>query len=320
MRPINRLLFLRQLRGLARLVSLAPLILLGACASFQAHPQPVLETSALIASANFNIPDALTAFGDEEGANDRRSGLSRREFRNMVVGTLLMAADARYLQFRRRLAAEARGSSLLLDIGILGLSNGASIAGESTANALAAGAAGLTGTRAAVSRDVYFDRTIPAMIGIMDAQRTQMRTGIMTSLRRPADEYPLAIALSDVASYEAAASLDGAIEILTREAAERSEQAREQYAEDVQNYTGPPEAGVADIKRQVRTHLRTLERTGNRAELVEAATAIGIANITDEMTAQQLRFAIEDAMANARTVAAAREFAEKLHVTLEESQ
>ena len=307
-------------RANLRLAYLAPLALLGACASFQAHPEPVLETRSLIASANFDIRNALTAFGDADGHDQRREGLSRQDYRNMVVGTLIMAADARYMQFRRRLAAESRGSSLLLDIGILGLSNGASIASESAANALAAGAAGLTGTRAAVSRDVYFDRTIPAMIGIMDAERTNLRAAIMSNLRRPAAEYPLAIALSDVAAYEAAASLDGAIEILTREAAERSEEARENYAEDVQNYVGPPEAGVPDIKRQIRTHLRTLLRTENRSALKAAAEAVGITNITEDMTAQQISFAIEDVMFNARTVAAARDLASKIGVTLEESQ
>lgn len=306
--------------GLARLGLILSSLALSGCASFQAHPEPVLDTRAVVASAKFVIPDVLTAFGDSEQNTKRRDGLSRKDYRNMVVGTLIMAADSRYMQFRRRLSAESRGSSLALDIGILGLSNGASIASEATANALAAGAAGLTGTRAAVSRDVYFDRTIPAMIGIMDAERTKMRAAIMTNLRRPADEYPLAIALSDVGAYEAAASLDGAIEVLTRDAAERSEQAKDSYAEDVQNYVGPPEPGVADIKRQIRTKLRTLDRTGDRAGLVAAAQAVGIANIGDDMTAQQLRFAIEDSLANARTAEAAREFAVKVGVTVEDSQ
>jgi hypothetical protein len=100
----------------------------------------------------------------------------------------------RYSQFRLRLAAKSRGSSLPLNIG----------------------------ARAAVSRELYFDRIIPAIIAVMDAEHRRIRRLIMANLRTSAEEYPLAAALSDVWSYEAAGSLDRAIEILTREAADRA--------------------------------------------------------------------------------------------------
>ena len=296
-----------------RILAFAPAAMLAACASFQAHPDPVLDTRAVVASANHDIREVLTAFGDPDGVNGRRRGLDRQQYRNMVVGTLIMAADARYLQFRRRLAAESRGSSLLLDIGILGLSNGASIASEATANALAAGAAGLTGTRAAVSRDVYFDRTIPAMIGIMDAERTNMRTSIMASLRRSAEEYPLAIALSDVAAYEAAASLDGAIEILTREAAERSEDARASYVEEVQEYTRPPEAGVPEIRSRMRNRLMELENAGDPRPLAAIADEIGL-TLPAGATARDIRILIQARIRSTSDVARTQELARKIGV------
>ncbi|HEX8643563.1 MAG TPA: hypothetical protein VF702_06575 [Allosphingosinicella sp.] len=275
------------------------LMLLGACASFQAHPEPVLDTRALVASANFNIPDVLQNFASPDPRE--RDGLDPEGYRNMVVGSLMLAADSRYMQFRRRLAAESRGSSLLLDVGIAGLASGASIAGESTANALAAGASALTGTRSAVSRDVYFDRTIPAMIGMMDAERTRLRTGIMTNLRRSADEYPLAVALSDVAAYEGAASLDGAIELLTREAGEQSEAAQRQYAASVQNYTGPPAAGVPPVRLRISQELRDLETAGNVARLREIAVALELSPAEDA-TAIQIRRLISEKLDEAETL------------------
>lgn len=305
-------------RRLALYFTLTPMMMsLGACASFQAHPEPVLNTTALVASANFNIPGTLIAFGAPEGNDQPRAGLSRKEYRNMVVGTLMMAADSRYLQFRRRLASESRGSSLLLDIGILGLSGGASLASEATANALAAGAAGLTGTRAAVSRDVYFDRTIPAMIGIMDAERTRLRTAIMVNLLKPADDYPLAIALSDVAAYENAASLDGAIEILTREAAERAEDARNDYAEEVQSYTGPPEEGVASIRRRIRAHVLTLARANDVGALVTIARNLGL-NPAAEATADDLRRLIAEKIDSDDRLEATQRFATQVGLPEEE--
>ncbi|HYI48516.1 MAG TPA: hypothetical protein VEX35_08635 [Allosphingosinicella sp.] len=285
---------------------------LGACASFQAHPEPVLSTVAVVNSANFDVRAALMAF--EATSDEARGQLDRKGYRNMVIGTYMMAADMRYMQFRRRLAAESRGSSLLLDIGILGLSGGASLATEATANALAAGAAGLTGTRAAVSRDVYFDRTVPAMIGVMDAERTRIRTLIMVNLRKPAEDYPLAIAMSDVASYEAAASLDGAIEVLTRDASERSQRESLAYAEEVGSYTGPPEAGVTEIQGRIRARLLELSAAQDAATLGTMAGELGI-TVPAGTDADGIRRLIQARMRATPGLDATREMARKLGVS-----
>jgi hypothetical protein len=296
--------------GMGKCLLLLSLGSLGACASFQARPEPVLSTMAVVNSANIDIRAALIAFAAP--SDDAREGLDPKGYRNMVIGTHLMAADVRYSQFRGRLAAEARGSSLLLDIGILGLSGGASLATEATANALAAGAAGLTGTRAAVSRDVYFDRTVPAMIGVMDAERTRIRTLILVNLRKSAEDYPLAIAFSDASSYEAAASLDAAIEVLTRDAAERSETANLNYAAEVGSYAGPPEAGVRDIRVRIRERLFALAGTvEGTATLRKVATDLGLAPATDA-TAAQLRVMLQIKLQQTLDVAGTRDLATRL--------
>ncbi|HEV2817221.1 MAG TPA: hypothetical protein VGW40_08380 [Allosphingosinicella sp.] len=297
--------------GLCASLLLVSLASLGACASFQAHPEPVLDTVSVVNSANINVRDVLSAFASEDPAP--REGLTPKAYRDMVIGTYLMAADMRYLQFRRRLAAESRGSSLLLDIGILGLSGGASLATEATANALAAGAAGLTGTRAAVSRDIYFDRTIPAMIGVMDAERTRIRTLIVVNLRKSAEEYPLAVALSDVSSYEAAASLDAAIEILTREAADRVETANMNYADEVASYTGPPEAGVPEIMGRIRARLLALSQANDTTTLGNMAGQLNI-TVPAGTDANGIRRLIQAHMRGIQDLAGARALAQKLNI------
>jgi hypothetical protein len=284
---------------------------LGACASFQAHPEPVLDTMAVVNSANINIRSALIAFESSDAT--LRENLEPMAYRNMVIGTYMLAADQRYLQFRRRLAAEARGSSLLLDIGILGLSGGASLASEATANALAAGAAGLTGTRAAVSRDVYFDRTVPAMIGVMDAERTRIRTLIMVGLRKSAEEYPLAVALGDVSAYEQAASLDAAIEVLTQEAAERSDTANMNYAEAVESYSGPPEAGVPEMQGKIQRRVNQLVRDGDATTLRTMARQAEI-TVADDADANAIARLIRARMRATLDVAGTRELARKLGI------
>src|SRR3954462_8670125 len=85
----------------ALLMSLASL---GACASFQAHPEPVLDTISVVNSANIDVRRTLIAFDSDDAS--LRENLTPKAYRNMVIGTYLIASDLRYREFRRRLAAE----------------------------------------------------------------------------------------------------------------------------------------------------------------------------------------------------------------------
>lgn len=178
--------------GIGKSLLLVSLLSLGACASFPTHPEPVGDTIPFASSANINLGDALTNFASDDASH--RHDLTPKAYRDMVIAIYVAAVDMRYSQFRGRLAGRSRGSSLPLGIGIQG----------------------------AVSREPYFDRIIPTIIAVMDAERARIRRLIMANLRKSAEEYPLAAALSDVLSYEAAASLDRAVEILAREAADRT--------------------------------------------------------------------------------------------------
>jgi hypothetical protein len=183
-------------------------------------PEPVLNTQAVVESANAtDVSDAIGNFYSPDPAD--RDGLTPEGYRNKIVGTYMMAADLRFAEFRRHLSRQSRGSSFGLDVAILGVAGGASVAAERTANIPSSVAAGLTGTHAALNRDVYFDRTLPALFAAMDSARTEARTTIMVNLRRSATEYPLPVALADIANYELAGSLDGAIERVTAEARSR---------------------------------------------------------------------------------------------------
>lgn len=285
---------------------------LGACASFDAHPQPVLNRATVVNVANIDVVDALHDF--YASTDSERDGLTSEGFRNRIIGQYLLAADYQFNDFRRQLSRQNRGSNFGLDIGALGFAGGASIAGERTANILSAIAAGLTGTRAALNRDVFFDRTLPALFAAMDGARTEIRTSIMVNMRRSAAEYPLPVALADLANYENAGSLDSAIERVTGDAVDRADEAQRVYARDVQRYRGPSQVGVADIKGVITARLRTLETaTNGRASLAAAATALNLTPAADA-TPQAIRFMIEDALDNVSTVEAARAFATKAGV------
>ena len=297
--------------GIGRFALLVSLGSLGACASFDAHPAPVLNITDVTNTTGINVQQALTNFYSPRPED--RGGLSPEGYRNMMIGTYLMAADLRFNDFRRHLSRQSRGSNFGLDLGILGFAGGASIAtSERAANVLSAIAAGLTGTRAALNRDVFFDRTLPALFAAMDGLRTDIRTSIMVNMRRSAVEYPLSVAFADLANYENAGSLDSAIERITGDAVDRADEAQRVYAEEVQNYSGPAEVGVRDIRVRIRERLFELAGTPEgTATLRQVATDLGLAPAADA-TSSQLRVMLQLKLQQTNDVAGTRDLATRL--------
>ena len=261
----------RARAGLGKCLLLLSLGSLGACASFEAHPRAVLNPQLVMTGVptsaypnGLPIPQAIENYYGNPG---QRNNLSQQDYRNYVIGVYLMAADQRFNDFRRHLSTQSRGSNFGLDLGILGSAGGASIAtGQRTANILSAIAAGVTGTRAALNRDVFFDRTLPALFAAMDSTRTEIRTTIMLNMRRSAADYPLPVALADLANYENAGSLDGAVQRVTAEAVRRADEAQRNY-DTIQHVAAiiPPEA--VPLVRQISDNITRLMNQGKATDI-----------------------------------------------------
>ncbi len=192
-------------------------------------PEPVIATAEAVQIPDEFMPrEALRRYhSDDDGERD---GMSPQQWRNAVILVRMGAADARYQEFRINLSQEVRGANFGLESAVLGLSGIATVSGEATANALAAAVAALTGARAALNREVYFERTLPALIAGMEVSRLEIATRILSGLGRPTTEYPLEVGLLDALAYERAASLDQAIQVVTAEAAREASEARQIYS------------------------------------------------------------------------------------------
>lgn len=244
-------------------------MLLAGCASFDGQAVPVLRVADAESLATELSPKtALETFYAETDAGRRKL------YRDRVIGTYMAGADAQYLDFRAKLSREMKGSNLALGLLALGLTGGASIAGESAANILSAGAAGAIGARASVSKELWFEKTLPALMTAMAAKRTTIRTQIMVRMRESADTYSLAEAFSDIARYQEAASLDGAVETVTTAVAAKNVEADALYANEVAFYTPPPEVGVADLRRTTKRALAA--SLADETRINAAATAVGV--------------------------------------------
>ena len=64
------------------------------------------------------------------------------------------------------------------------------------------------GSREAVDKNLFFERTLPSVIAAMDAERTRVKTAIQQKLDLDENRYPLASAFADIAEYQLAGTLE----------------------------------------------------------------------------------------------------------------
>jgi len=166
---------------------------ISACATLRGSQQtlPALSPRGLVNSEaavdNFHATDAV-----------RREGRSPFQYREYVIQPYLNAINAHYRQFVAQLQSGDRISSLFQDLVNLGFTGAAalvplrSVDDLVTVGTIAAAAGNI------VDRRLFFDRTVPALIAAMDAERAVIRSRIATNRRLPAERYTLAEAFDDL--------------------------------------------------------------------------------------------------------------------------
>jgi hypothetical protein len=200
---------LRRPVGRAPIARLALLLisLISACAPLIGYPADPTDTQALA--------DQQLVADYYSSTND----LQRQQLRNEIVSGRMNAYESAYSNFKRRLNGDANTLNLGADLSVLGLAGVAATTGSiATATALAAASAGIIGAKGAINSDLYFQRTLPALLAQIDANRARAKLPIVTGLKQSDAAYPLAIALIDLAAWRVAGGLPPAIAGLTEQA------------------------------------------------------------------------------------------------------
>jgi len=143
---------------------------------------------------------------------------SRRELRDADIGFCASLIDGQYSAFVKQLHVQDVSTTLAFDLVALGLTNGASLASKSTANALSAGASGVTGASLAFNKDVFYQKTLPAIVAQMDANRAVVYKNLRLSEQSDETVYTLADAQHDLRAYQAAGTIDEAISAISAQA------------------------------------------------------------------------------------------------------
>lgn len=268
--------------------------MMSGCASLAGSPDRVVGVteSVNLAAHTYRMDVALRAFneGKDDGA---RHGLTRQQYRDMVVRVYLNAADARYHDWRARVSDERRELGAGIDGTVVGLTGLASVARQSLLRSFAATASIMAGLRGTIDRNVYFDRALPGLLAAMDTQRLRVLTRITESLTKTPEEYPLATAFADISAYEMAPSLDQAIEDVTAQVVAQRQEAQRQYDNAVHSCISTEDlsANLTHIMRWAQAAGRTADQLRSFAGLMNLHGLDGVTSVDD------LQSRIEDGLA-----------------------
>ena len=152
----------------------------------------------------------------------------KRGYRNSVILGQMQAIDIRFSEFQEALYREGIITNLSLDILGIGVgAAGATVTGGNTSQILSAVSAGISGSQTSINKNVYYERTMPALLALMEAERAKIRTQIEQSLPLPADVYQIEKGLGDVGRYFIAGSIPGSIVVLTQNAGKAKQEAED---------------------------------------------------------------------------------------------
>ncbi len=107
---------------------------------------------------------------------------------------------------------------------------GATTGSAGTKAALSAATAGVVGAQAAINRDLYYQRTLPALLAQMEANRANVELTVLNGLAKSDSEYPLYKAEIDLESLKNAGSMPSAISVITQKSSQDNQSAQKQLA------------------------------------------------------------------------------------------
>lgn len=261
------------------------------CASVRGRPYPI--TAA-------DIRDRVCPSDEQMDHFAVLTGDARGAYRDRVISMCIGAYNRRYADFTASLSNESISTNLAVDLASAGLTTVAGIAAPKTAKRLTAGAGFALGLGSAVSKDVFYQTALPALLTAMDAKRSEILTDIVTSEKSDplGINYPLARAAFDLDRYEDAGTLSTGMSALARAAETASAKASQQLeaAQRVPTLTFTPvilDPAVLQRVAALTTKVKDLKDTpADRAKLDALAAKLGLRSRAADRTEEKIGFVV----------------------------
>lgn len=146
--------------------------------------------------------------------------------RDEIVGGRIRAIDLQFGIWQLALVTDTMKLNTIGDITSLAVTTTATITSSVHAKTiLSAIATALTGAKATINKDVFYDKTVPALLAQMIATRKQVLVRLRTGLSQELTEYSLNQALSDVDDYYTAGTIPAALAGITETAGKSASEA-----------------------------------------------------------------------------------------------
>jgi hypothetical protein len=194
-----------------------------ACVPIEGYPKDPENTDATLT--------ALQPFFDGTAEKEYLAAVgdaARTPIRDEIILRRLRGYDIEFGNFQRQLYGQSNTVTLGSDL--IGLILGgltATTGNATTKAALGAASTGIIGANAAINRDLYYQKTIPALITQMEANRLKAKLPIVQGMTQPDSKYSLMQAYIDLDSYKNAGGIPSAISTITQNAATDKEVAQD---------------------------------------------------------------------------------------------
>jgi len=153
---------------------------------------------------------------------------SRRAARDKIITGRIALINLNYNQFIARFSVRKESLDFGTEVTELGLNLATTaVGGAETKTILAAVASGVTGSKLAMDKNFFFEKTVPVLITSMNAQRKEELAPILTGMKKNTDDYPLTQALSDIDAYYFAGTFIGALQAIQTDAGAKEKNADE---------------------------------------------------------------------------------------------
>lgn len=201
-------------RGIGALVVLLLALLMGGCTTTgnMYAPESSFTSPADIAALKEKYVSATSI---EKYYSQPETKQRRNEF---IAGRLVLY-DLSYVDFVTKFRFGRAAESTILDTATLGIAQAITfLGGERTKEVLGAISGAIIGTRASYEKNFFDEQAAGAIASQMNAERKTALVPIMAGTKAEIDEYPLSVALMDLANYQYAGTIDGALSSIQRDA------------------------------------------------------------------------------------------------------
>jgi hypothetical protein len=186
----------------------------------------------------------------------------RRRLRDEIVYGRMDIIEFDFDNLERALNGTGNGISLGGDLAVLVANGiGATTGGKQTKAVLNAISGGIVGAQGTINKDLYYQRTLPALLSQMEANRDKVIATIFTGLGKSDAEYPLGAAQLDLRRLVRAGSIPASVGEITQKATD-DRHASEQVVELARDATYRDAQVSRDTLRQ-RVHALTDQQALN---------------------------------------------------------